>query len=378
MSDWGRTVDDMETGGSTQQSEYEADDRDLVLAFQRGCPEAYEAIYRRHEARVRATCTRMLGQHDDAQEAVQETFLRAYQALGRFNGRYQLGAWLGRIATNVCVDQIRASARRTPLTLEPSVGSDIADPSAQPEEIVTGRDPRVRRAIAGIQPLHARALELRAVHGMSHNEMASRLSMSPSQVKALLHRARRSFRRAFERAGQWVAAPLLGMRSRAAAPGHDSVLLAGGPAGGALAERAVAGIVLAALAFSGLPGDGSGTIPIPPETSTTDDAGAVRRSGTGARVPGARGVGPGSARRAGPVVPASTAAEAKSEQREDFVARIARTVEGAAAARPPMPPEEPPEEPGEGPVPGVPSTSEVDVVEKVKKVVEQIPRDRRR
>ena len=158
---------DMENGGRIRHEEQPADDRDLVLAFQNGCPEAYEAIYRRHEARVRATCGRVLGRQDDAQEAVQETFLRAYQALGRFNGQYQLGAWLSRIATNVCLDQLRSQSRRSPLALVPSFSSEIADPSPEPEEIVTGRDPRVHRAIENIQPLHARALKLRAIHGLS-------------------------------------------------------------------------------------------------------------------------------------------------------------------------------------------------------------------
>ncbi|HVM34756.1 MAG TPA: RNA polymerase sigma factor, partial [Actinomycetota bacterium] len=325
----------MENGGRIRHEEQPADDRDLVLAFQNGCPEAYEAIYRRHEARVRATCGRVLGRQDDAQEAVQETFLRAYQALGRFNGQYQLGAWLSRIATNVCLDQLRSQSRRSPLALVPSFSSEIADPSPEPEEIVTGRDPRVHRAIENIQPLHARALKLRAIHGMSHDEMASRLSMSPAQVKALLHRARRSFRRAFDKAGNWVAAPLVGLRSlvgrtRDAPSGNDSLLLAG-TAGHALAEKAVAGVVLAALAFSNLSlGDGAQ----PPATAdgATDTTIAPRNwnagldsFGTGF-VPTVVGKGARSS---------SDRAEPRTTRDADLVADVVLTVEGAAPARPP-------------------------------------------
>jgi RNA polymerase sigma-70 factor (ECF subfamily) len=53
----------------------------------------------------------MLGNPDDAKDAEQETFLRTYKALARFNGRYRVGAWITRIATNVCLDHLRARAR---------------------------------------------------------------------------------------------------------------------------------------------------------------------------------------------------------------------------------------------------------------------------
>jgi RNA polymerase sigma factor (sigma-70 family) len=369
----GENLPDMETGGRAQHNEQPADDRDLVLAFQNGCPDAYEAIYRRHEARVRATCGRVLGHHDDAQEAVQETFLRAYQALGRFNGRYQLGAWLSRIATNVCLDQLRSQSRRNPLALIPSFTAEIADPSPEPEEIITGRDPRVHRAIEDIQPLHARALELRAIHGMSHDEMASRLSMSPAQVKALLHRARRSFRRAFAKAGNWMAAPLLGVRSlvgrtRDAQPGNDSLLLAG-PAGQALAEKAVASVVLAALAFSNL-SLGEDAEPPPAaerETNHGETAPVIWNPRHDPVTPGllfSAGGKDGAGTRSG-------ANESRSED-GDLVADVVRTVDGAAPARPPTPSDDPPEEPRPV-VPGVPTTSGVDVVEQVKEAVQKLP-----
>ena len=91
------------------------EDRDLVIAFKAGDPDAYDEMYRRYSARVGGVCRRMLTNREDAQEAVQETFLKAYLALPEFNGNYRLGAWLGRIASNVCVDQLRARARSASL-----------------------------------------------------------------------------------------------------------------------------------------------------------------------------------------------------------------------------------------------------------------------
>src|SRR5919108_6593305 len=86
-------------------------DRELVLAFQAGDQDAYDEIYRRCRPVVESISRRLLKNPDDAQEASQETMLRVLQALPRFNGRYLLQAWAARIATNVCLDALRARTR---------------------------------------------------------------------------------------------------------------------------------------------------------------------------------------------------------------------------------------------------------------------------
>src|ERR671919_1553566 len=128
------------------------DERDLALAFKRGERDAYDTIHERYEARVLSVCKRMLGNPDDAQEAAQEAFLRLYQGLPRFNGRYRLGAWVVRIATNVCLDQLRARSRRpsdlTPmeiLDLEPGGPIEDSDPELLFLRRAEGR--RVRRVL---------------------------------------------------------------------------------------------------------------------------------------------------------------------------------------------------------------------------------------
>jgi RNA polymerase sigma-70 factor (ECF subfamily) len=192
------------------KAEYQSlGDRELVLAFKQGDGSAYDEIFRRHHARVEVTCTRLLGRQD-AEEATQETFLRAFQALPRFNGQFYLSAWLTRIATNVCVDYLR-SRSRTNLIILP----DVPETSAQngPEEIIGITSPRLERTMKEVQPSYAHALALRALAGMSHTEMANRLAMSPQQVKALLHRARSSFKKAWDRAEGWAMAPLFALRN---------------------------------------------------------------------------------------------------------------------------------------------------------------------
>lgn len=186
-------------------------DRDLVVAYKGGVPEAYDEMYRRYNARIQGVCRRMLGNPEDAREATQETFLKAYQALPRFNGQYKLGAWLSRIASNVCVDHIRRrtrSAVMTPL----DENHETTDFELGPEDVVV-RDVPALSTLETIQPLHARALKLRNLEGFSHKEIADQLGMSPMQVKALLHRARVSFKRAWDNASGWALAPIVGIRS---------------------------------------------------------------------------------------------------------------------------------------------------------------------
>ena len=178
------------------------DDKEMALAFQRGEKGAYQLIYDQYEERVQRVCRRMLGKPEDAQEAAQEAFLRVYTALGKFNGRYQLGAWITRIATNVCLDQIRARSRRpvdaTPiedLALEMVASGFESDPETVTVRRAESR--RVRKVLLGLPPLHRAAIVLRDFEGLSYAEVAVALGMTECQVKALIHRARKGFRRSW-------------------------------------------------------------------------------------------------------------------------------------------------------------------------------------
>ena len=250
-------------------------DRDLVVAFKGGIPDAYDEMYRRYSARVYLVCRRMLGNTEDAREATQETFLKAYTALPRFNGEYRLGAWLARIASNVCVDTIRKrgrSAINTPLT---DYHETLAT-EAGPEDVVVPDIPALR-ALDQMQPLHAQALRLRNLQGMSHREIAEQLSLSPHQVKALLHRARASFKRVWDEASGWALAPLLGIRSFL----HQSTKDVGGVApvplwsqvaAPLLAEKVAASAMVVAIAISGAaaaPSVSSGPLSAPATDSFT-------------------------------------------------------------------------------------------------------------
>src|SRR5829696_1552043 len=86
----------------------ELDDKMLVLDFQAGQPAAFVEIHRRYGALAKHVCRRVLPNPNDADEAFQETMIRVFQGLFRFNGQYALQPWIARIATNVALDQIRS------------------------------------------------------------------------------------------------------------------------------------------------------------------------------------------------------------------------------------------------------------------------------
>ncbi|MGH2754142.1 MAG: RNA polymerase sigma factor [Actinomycetota bacterium] len=238
-------------------------DRELVLAYQGPHPDAYEEIFRRHNERVRRVCLKMLHDPHDAEEAMQETFLRSYRALGRFNGRYQLGAWLARIATNVCLDEIRKNKCHVEEAPVEEVDNYAATGPIPSDVVVEATE--VHRSMEEIAPLHARALVLQAVEGLSHKEMAGELDMSTPQVKSLLHRARRSFQRAWQNASGWLIAPLGGFRLFASRDetrrAGDMTASATAHVGGAFVERLATGAVAAVIAISGL-NAGTDTTPV--------------------------------------------------------------------------------------------------------------------
>jgi RNA polymerase sigma-70 factor (ECF subfamily) len=239
-------------------------DRELVLAFQAGEEDAFDQLYQRHQARVTGICRRMLGNLNDAEEASQETFLRAFEALHRFNGRFQVGPWLARIATNVCVDHLRSRGRAHLVAL-PADGDELKVEEG-PESLIARRDPRLRRAIRDIQPTHARALVMRTLEGLSHREIGERMEMGPGQVKALLHRARRSLRRAWDKGQGWALAPVIGMRVAAS---RGNAHRAGGELAGQAGEAAPAigakvAVAVVAATLTGLPATDRAFEPQPP------------------------------------------------------------------------------------------------------------------
>lgn len=206
------------------------DEKDLALAFKRGEKGAYQTIHETYAPRVHGVCRRMLVSREDAEEAAQETFLRVYQALGRFNGRYQLGAWITRIATNVCLDHLRSRSRKpkfaeaTAELMDLQTNLDYED--SEPETLMMrdSESRQVRRVLAALPPMHRAAIVLREYEGLSYEEIAAALGITDCQVKALIHRARQNFKKSWVRqlAQALVPAGLLSRLRRFSSVGRGS------------------------------------------------------------------------------------------------------------------------------------------------------------
>lgn len=166
-----------------------------------------------HRAALTGHCYRMLGSAFDAEDAVQESMVRAWKALNRFDGRSSLRTWLYKIATNVCLDALSARSRRArpieegpvgtvddeletrPRThwLEPMPDARFLPSDADPFEQVALRQSTRLAFVAALQHLPPRqraALLLSEVLGWSAQEVAASLQMSVPAVNSALQRAR--------------------------------------------------------------------------------------------------------------------------------------------------------------------------------------------
>jgi RNA polymerase sigma-70 factor (ECF subfamily) len=173
------------------------DDRLLVLDFQAGNPQAFVEIHHRYGGLARNVCQRFLRNQQDAEEAFQETMIRVYQGLYRFNGGYALQPWIARIAKNVSLDALRGQARRPQREDSATALDDLPGVRDEADEIVERLVQRdtVLAVLSDLPDTHRRALMLRELDGRSHREIAQEMEISTGQAKALIHRAKGSFRR---------------------------------------------------------------------------------------------------------------------------------------------------------------------------------------
>jgi RNA polymerase sigma-70 factor (ECF subfamily) len=158
-----------------------------------------------HRTALTAHCARMLGTGGDADDAVQETLVRAWRSIDRFDGRSALGTWLQRIATNVCLDMLAERARRwRPIDPQhaPRGRTHWAEPVARAAEEPGAGDPSEQLAqqqsirlafVAALQHLPAKqraVLLLAEVLGWSASEIAEAIEASVASVNSALQRAR--------------------------------------------------------------------------------------------------------------------------------------------------------------------------------------------
>ena len=174
-----------------------------VMQAQQGSDEAFTRLVEEHQTHVYNLCYRMLGEPEAAEDAAQESFLRAYQNMQRYDRNRPFATWLLSIAAHYCIDRLR----RRKLSMfsldeenDDGVTFEIADPaSPNPEAESVKREERDRLHILlkDLDATDRAAIILRYWNDYSEIEIAESLNLTVSAVKSRLHRARRAL------AGMW-------------------------------------------------------------------------------------------------------------------------------------------------------------------------------
>lgn len=185
-------------------------DADAVARARDGDHQAFRLLVERYQGRVFALALRVLGDEEQARDAVQEGFLKAYRSLDRFEGRSSFYTWLYRLVMNLCIDMRRRDRSNRHSEWDEERSLETADPASVPgaggggsAEALVGPEADARRAelreamtrAVGSLPDDARrTLLLREVDGLSYAEIARAMGIPKGTVMSRLHYARRRLR----------------------------------------------------------------------------------------------------------------------------------------------------------------------------------------
>jgi RNA polymerase sigma-70 factor (ECF subfamily) len=178
---------------------------DFLGRLKSGDEFACEQLVREHTGRLLAVARRYLRCEEDARDAVQEAFVAAFRAIGRFEGGSSLSTWLHRIVINACLMKLRTKRRRPEASIEEllphfdETGHRVAEPEEWRESAETALSrsqmrARVREAIDRLPEHYRSIVMLRDIEELSTAEVARMLGLTENAVKIRLHRARQALR----------------------------------------------------------------------------------------------------------------------------------------------------------------------------------------
>jgi RNA polymerase sigma-70 factor (ECF subfamily) len=173
----------------------DAHDIELITRFRNGDQSAFEEIVLESQDRIYNLCRRMLGNAHDAEDAAQDVFLKAYQALARFEPGASLSTWLYRIAINTCIDYKRkpffeSLFKRSDEGEEIMIDMPSGEPS--PERLAESKQMRqsLQKSLGKLSQKLRTAIILKEIEGLSYEEIAEVLDISMGTVKSRIARAR--------------------------------------------------------------------------------------------------------------------------------------------------------------------------------------------
>ena len=174
------------------------DDHSLVQAYRAGRTEAFEVLVKRYQQRLYPTILRLVGSAEDAEDILQDTFVRAFEKLDQFQGDSSFYTWIYRIAVNLALSghrrrRIRANLRfrhrpSRSQGLEPADESSDSDPSAPMER--AERERIIAAALNRLSPEHRAIVVMKDYDGHRYEEIGAILNIPVGTVRSRLHRAR--------------------------------------------------------------------------------------------------------------------------------------------------------------------------------------------
>ena len=182
-------------------------DEELVARARGGDLDSFNQLVLRWERPIYALAYRVIGREEDARDVAQETFLRAFRALGGFKGEAKFSSWLYRITLNLCRDWIRRE-RRTPVAQAPE-GVDLIElasestPAESIEDLISRKElgRAVAKAMSSLSDEQRTAIILKEYQGLTFQEIADLLNCPLSTVKTRLYQGLSVLRRQLEEAG---------------------------------------------------------------------------------------------------------------------------------------------------------------------------------
>src|SRR5882762_5664648 len=179
-------------------------DARLLAAAMTGHSVAFGELFNRYRRRIFHLAQRIMRNHEDAEDVVQEAFQQAFVHLRDFEGGARFSTWLSRIAINVALMKLRKKARKVEISIDEHSESDdmsfrdaVTDLAPNPEQdcLRQERSQILREALAELRPNARRVLELYELEGRSMKEISERLGISIPAVKARIFHARPKMRR---------------------------------------------------------------------------------------------------------------------------------------------------------------------------------------
>lgn len=170
----------------------------LISRAAKGDASAFNELLGQHERKMYAVCLRMCGNHEDAQDCLQEAMLRVFRAISGFKGQATFSTWLYRVTMNTCLDELRRRKNKQTTSLDGllDTGWSPSDELDTPEHHAVSGERRkaVRNLISELPEDMRSAVVLRDVEGFSYDEISAILNINVGTIKSRISRGREKLR----------------------------------------------------------------------------------------------------------------------------------------------------------------------------------------